>query len=122
MSSRRAAHLIQQPEASTALVEAFLALSEIDVLGGAWRTMDDVARIIHSIYRLPSTTKLTTEFIWCELSKDPCTISAVDSWSINSTGIFRDKYMQREQSTGVRRVRCLFLCKAGNFPPKPPPG
>ena len=110
MSRRRAAHYISAPQPSSVLVEAVLELAQMDMFSGCWRTMDDVARIIHAVYELPTTMVLTAEHLQTQLSKDACTASSVDSRDVNSTGIFRDHYqtLLKEQSTKKsRKVRSM---------------
>ena len=126
MSRRRGAHKISPPQPSTVVVEILLMMAELDEFAGSWKTMDDVARIIQSIYELPHSMKITSELINSQLCKDPCTASSVDSRDMNSTGIFRDHYNRRpviaQSNSTTQKVRCLFLCKTGVFPPKPTPG
>ena len=113
MSRRNAAGAYGAPKASSPLVKALLSVASFEAVPLAWRPIDDVVDIIHTMYNLPRTMVVTSALLNQQVMVDRAINACVDSRDFNFCGVFRDKF---------KNNRMFYLCKPGECPPKPPPG
>jgi len=114
MSRRDIAKIRTLPEPSTVIGEAILCMAQVDEFSGTWRSMNDIARMMHASFDLPRTIQLTGWSINRALSNDVRTKHMIDSRDLNCTGVFRDSY-----TLGKSKQRFLYLCQPGTCPHKP---
>ena len=93
-------------------------MAQVDKFSDTWRTVNDIARMMHASLDLPHTIQLTGANISQALSKDLCTKDVIDSRDFNSTGVFRDTYTRPNKV----RIKSLYLCQPGKCPQMPAGG
>ena len=59
MSRRDIAKIRTLPEPSTVIGEAILCMAQVDEFSGTWRSMNDIARMMHASFDLTRTIQLT---------------------------------------------------------------
>ena len=105
------------------VVRALLILAKMDEFNRLWRTVEDVARIIQSVFDLPRTLKneLSTPLIGSHLSTDALTKESVDLRG-NDIGIFCNEFQKRNSEGKKKRIKCLYLCPPKELPSTPEHG
>jgi hypothetical protein len=105
------------------VVRALLILAQMDDFNRSWRTIEDISRILQSVFDLQRTQKnqLSCSLIVTNLSNDALTKESVDL-RVNDIGIFRDEFQSRNSEGLKKRIKCLYLCPPKELPTTPERG
>jgi hypothetical protein len=111
-------------ETEDPVVCALKYVAQIPIFSHAWRSPEEIGRIIDHVFDVPRGKKdeLTSNLIHKHISSDPCTGPGVDMTdNFNTTGIFRRAYQYKNEAGTNVKSRYLFLCSKEETPPKPKP-
>jgi hypothetical protein len=122
--SRRLRKNNRAVETEDPVVSALHYVAQIPTFLHAWRSPDEIGRIIGHVFDIPRGKKdeLTPTLLHKHISSDPCTGPGVDMTDgFNTTGIFRRAYQFKNEDGKNVKARYLFLCSNEETPPKPKP-
>jgi hypothetical protein len=96
---------------------ALLILATMDDFNRSWRSVDDISRMIQSVFEMPRTAKdkLSGALTVSDFSKDALTKESIDLIA-NDFGLFRAELQRKGTDGKKKRMKCLCMC-----PPKEPP-
>jgi hypothetical protein len=103
---------------------ALLILATLDDFNRSWRSVDDISRMIQSVFEMPRTAKdkLSGALTVSDLGKDALMKDSTIDLVANDFGLFHAKLQRKGADGKKKRMKCLCMCPPKELPPVPASG